>query len=287
MDTVEQLRLFFEPRSVALVGVSSRTGVYSFNILENILDLGYKGEVYPVNPRSKEILGKKTSPCISEIGTDVDLAVISTPRSQLPGIIKECIRCGIKAVIVVGQGFADARDEEGKRLQREIEGMIRGTETRVVGPNTIGVSNPFIDFSTSFVKQPEMKRLPIGIISQTGMFSGSFPDLNILGKGIDLGNACDIDFSDCLEYFENDQDTKILFLHIEGIKDGRRFMEVARRVAKKKPILALKTGVSPSSAQVAQSHTGSIIGNNEVWDAVFEQSGIIRVNDFDEIGDLV
>jgi acetyltransferase len=287
LNTVEQIKLFMEPRSVALVGVSSRTGMYSFNILENILDLGYQGEVYPVNPNTSNILGKKTYPNILEIEANVDLAVVSTPRSQVPGIIEECIKREIKAIIIVGQGFCDAKDKEGKKLQEKIVRMIRNTETRIIGPNTIGVSNPFVDFSTSFAKQSEIKRLPIGVISQTGMFSGSFPDLNLLGKGIDLGNACDLDFSDCLEYFEYDQDTKIIFLHIEGIKNGRRFMEVAKRVAMKKPILALKTGTSPSSAKLAQSHTGSIIGKNEIWEGVFKQCGIIRIGDFDEIGDLI
>lgn len=287
MNVVEQMRLFLEPKSVALVGVSSRTGEQAFNLMETILGLGYPGDIYPVNPRSTEILGKKTHSRIREIDGEVDLAVISTPRSEVPGIIEECIGKGIKAIIIVGQGFADARDEVGKQLQEKITDIIRGTDTRIIGPNTMGVANPFIDFSTSFGKQPEMKRLPIGIICQTGMFFGSFPDLNILGKGIDLGNACDVDFADCLEYFEEDQDTEIIFLHIEGIKNGRRFMEVAKRVAGKKPILALKTGTSPRSAKVAQSHTGSIIGRDEILETAFKQCGIIRVGDFDEIADLI
>lgn len=287
MDIVEQVRLFIEPRSVALVGVSSRTGQHAFNILENILNLGYQGEVYPVNPRVSNILGKKTYSTLGEIDADIDLAVVATPRGQVPDIIEECIRKGIRAVVIVGQGFADAEDEVGKKLQEKIMKMIRNTETRIIGPNTVGVANPFIDFSTCFAKQPEMKRLPIGVICQTGMFFGSFHDLNLLGKGIDIGNACDLDFADCLEYFENDRDTKIIFMHIEGMKNGRRFMEVAKRVARKKPILALKTGISPRAAKAAQSHTGSIIGKNEISEAVFKQCGIIRVSDFDEIGDLI
>jgi len=287
MDIIEQVKLFIEPKSIALVGVSSHTGEHAFNILETMLNLGYKGEVYPINPRATNILGKKTYSSIGEIDADIDLAVISTPRSQVPDIVEECIKKGIEAIIIVGQGFADADDEVGKGLQEKIIRMARNSGTRIIGPNTVGVANPFINFTTSFAKQPEMKRLPIGVICQTGMFFGSFPDLKILGKGIDLGNACDLDFADCLEYFEYDQDTEIIFLHIEGIKNGRRFMEVAKRVARKKPILALKTGLSPRSAKVAQSHTGSITGKKEIWEAVFKQCGIIRVMDFDEIGDLI
>ena len=287
MDAVEQVKLFMEPKSVALIGVSSRTGIHAFNILENMLDLGYRGEIYPVNPGVASILGKKTYASIGEIDASIDLAVISTPRSQVTDIIEQCVKKGIRAIIIVGQGFADASDEAGKEMQEKITEMIKNTETRIIGPNTVGVANPFIGFSTSFGKQPEMEKLPIGIICQTGMFFGSFPGLKLLGKGIDLGNACDLDFAACLEYFASDEETRIIFLHIEGMKNGRKFIEVARRVARKKPILALKTGVSPRSAKVAQSHTGSMTGRNEIWEALFKQSGIIRVNDFDEIGDLV
>ncbi len=287
MNIVEQIKPFIEPRSIALVGVSSRIGKYSFNILENILDIGYKGEIYPVNPGTTDILGKKTYPNITEIDADIDLAIISTPRSQVLDIVKECIKKEIKAVIIIGQGFADANDEEGKELQKKITRLIKDSDTRIIGPNTIGVSNPFIDFSTSFVKQPCMKRLPIGVICQTGMFFGSFPNLNILGKGIDLGNTCDLDFADCLEYFEYDKDIEIIFLHIEGIRNGKKFIDVAKRVSRKKPILALKTGVYPRSAKAAQSHTGSIIGKDEIWEKALKQCGIVRISDFDEIDDLI
>ena len=286
MNIAEQIKFFVEPRSVALVGVSSRTGEYSFNILENIIKLGYKGKVYPVNPRIDNILGRKVYSTVEDIDDSIDLAVISTSRSQVPDIVKGCVRKRVKAIIVVGQGFADANDEEGTNLQKTITELIKNTGTRIIGPNTIGISNPFIDFSTSFISQPEMRKLSIGVVCQTGVFLGSFPDLNLLGKGIDLGNTCDIDFADCLEYFESDQDIKMIFLHIEGIKNGKSFMEVAKRVAKKKPIFAFKTGTSPHSAKIAESHTGSIIGNNEIWDIALKQCGIIRVSDFDEIKDL-
>jgi acetyltransferase len=133
----------------------------------------------------------------------------------------------------------------------------------------------------------EMTRLPIGIICQTGVFFSGFHELKLLGKGFDLGNACDVTFTDCLEYFEQDDDTKVVFLHIEGIPHGRKFLQVANRFASRKPLLALKAGKSDHAARAAQSHTGSLVGRDEVWEAALRQAGVIRVGDIDELGDLV
>lgn len=276
-----------EPRSVALIGISSRTGKYAFNILENLINSGYTGDIYPVNPNADRICGRQTYASLREIEGPIDLAVISTPRSQVPSIVEDCVEMGIKAGIIIGQGFSDANDEEGKRLQEEVRRLIHNSDTRIIGPNTIGVSNPFIDFSTSFLVQTGLKRLPIGVICQTGIFFGGFPDLTLLGKGIDLGNSCDLDFVDCLEYFEQDNDVKIIFLHIEGINNGRSFMEAAKRVARQKPIVALKTGTSPLAKKAAESHTGSLIGNSDIWEVGLKQCGIIRADDLGEISDLL
>ena len=286
MNAVDKVKPFMEPKSVALVGVSSRTGMYAFNILENLMNSGYRGEIYPVKPNTDSICGKKTYATLKDITAQIDLVVISTPRSQVPAIVEDCVKKGIKAGIIIGQGFSDANDEEGKELQEEITRLIQNTKTRIIGPNTIGVSNPFINFSTSFLTQTALKRLPIGVICQTGIFFGSFPELILLGKGIDLGNSCDLDFVDCLEYYEHDKDVEIIFLHIEGINEGRRLMEVAKRIARQKPILALKTGTSPLALKAAESHTGSIIGNNDIWEVGLKQSGIIKVDDLGEISDL-
>lgn len=281
---MNEMKLFMEPESVAIIGVSRATGPGSLNILENLVDAGFPGRVYPVNPNADEILGVKCYHSVIDIPDAIDLAVISTPRSLVPRIVGECTQKGIRALIVVGQGFADG-DEEGKELQSEIVRIARGGGARILGPNTFGIANAFNNLSSAYMKL-EMNKVPIGIIAQSGFFFVGLPKFIVVGKGIDLGNACDIDFADGLEYFEGDPQIKLILLHIEGTKNGRRFMEVAGRVAKKKPIIALKTGRGEDGARAARSHSGSLAGRDEVYDAAFRQHGIIRVGDVDEFHDL-
>lgn len=283
MDVVAQMKNFLEPRSVALLGVSRRTGEGTYNILEYLLDYGYQGKIYPVNPNAAEILGVKTYPHIADINAQIDLAVVNLPRPLVPQVIRECVDKGIKSIIIATQGFADATDDEGKRLQKEIDTFVKKDGVRILGPNSLGVANPFINFSSSFI-QLEMSKVPIGVVCQTGSFFG-FVESRLLGKGIDLGNACDINFAESLAYFEQDDETKVVALHIEGLRDGRRFIEAAGRVACKKPVLALKAGKSEHAAKAVQSHTGSLVGSDGVWEAALKQSGVIRVRSSEELGD--
>jgi acyl-CoA synthetase (NDP forming) len=284
LNTVDQMKLFMEPRSVALIGVPRRTGIAAWNIMENLLNSGYAGRMYPVNPNADEILGKKCYPSVKDIPEVADLAVISTPRSQVPKTVRECTEKGIKAITVVTQGFADA-DEEGKKLQEEIVRSARQGGARIMGPNTFGTSNAFCKFSSAFAPV-DLQPVPIGLICQTGLFMAGIPRFPMLGKGIDLGNACDIDFADGLEYFEHDAEVKVILLHMEGTRDGARFINVAKRVSRSKPIVALKTGRAEGSAQAMQSHTGTLTGADEVYHAAFKQCGVLRVSDIDEFHDF-
>jgi acetyltransferase len=280
------MKYFLEPRSVAIIGVSRRTGEGTFNILENLLAHGYQGKIYPVNPNTSEILGIRCYPSVAQIAEDVDLAIVATPRELVLPIIEKCVDNKIGSIVVVGQGFADAGDDEGKQLQKAIVTAAKNGRAKILGPNTFGTANAFINFSSAFVKH-EMEKVPIGIICQSGVFFFGFPGLKLIGKGIDLGNACDIDFADGLEYFELDKETNLIVLHIEGTRAGKRFLEVVRRLARKKPILAFKTGISDKAAKAAQSHTGSLVGKDEIWEVALRQAGIIRVTDLDELQDLV
>ena len=287
MSSVSQLKPFLEPKSIAVVGANPNSGEQAFNVVENLAHCGYQGQVYPINPNYAEILGKKCYPSVKEIPGDVDLAIIVTPRAIVSGIVKQCGEKGIKAAIVVGQGFSDAADEEGKRLQQQLVEVARKGGVRILGPNTVGSANAFINFSAAFLKQTDIRKLPVAVVCQSGLFFGTVGRARLLGKGLDLGNSCDIDVAEAMEYFAEDPQVKVIVLHIEGIRDGKRFREVARRVVKKKPVIALKTGRSERSARAAQSHTGSLVGKDEVWDAVFKQCGIIRADNIDELGDLV
>lgn len=285
MQILKQMKQFMEPQSVALIGVSRYTGEGTFNVLENLLSYGYKGRIYPVNPSVSEILGVKTYSKVAEIGEPIDLAVIITPRSLVPSLLKECVASNIRSAIVVAQGFSDSHDVESEQLQRELNGIVKSKQIRVVGPNTFGTANGFIDFSSSFVRV-RMKRQPVGIICQTGVFFIGFPEMTFIGKGIDLGNACDVSFTDCLEYFEHDVETKVIVLHIEGMQNTDGFISACKRITPRKAIIALKTGRSEVAAKAVQSHTGSLAGKKEIWDVALKQSGVITVADLEELIDL-
>ena len=285
METMKIMKQFMEPQSVAIIGVSRYTGEGAFNILENLLSYRYQGKIYPINPSVSEILGLKVYSSVAEIADDIDLAVIATPRSLVPQLVKECADNNIKAIEIVAQGFSDARDEDGKKLQKEIDNIVKASQARVLGPNTFGTANAFIDFSSTFIKI-RMKRQPVGIICQTGAFFVGFSEMAFIGKGLDLGNACDVSFSEGLGYFENDSETKVLALHIEGMQDTKAFASISKDFARKKPIIALKTGQNEQAARAVQSHTGSLAGRKEVWQAAFKQAGIIQVNDLEELIDL-
>jgi acyl-CoA synthetase (NDP forming) len=187
MDVVAQLKPFFEPKSVAVVGANPNAGELAFNLVENLAQNGYRGKVYPVNPNYSEILGRKCYSNLDEIRGNVDLAVILTSRTVVPDIVKQCGEKGIRTAIVVGQGFAEAEDEEGTRLQQRVVEAARKGGVRVLGPNTFGSANAFINFSTAFLKQTDMRKWPVGVISQSGLFFGTIGRLRLIGKGIDVG----------------------------------------------------------------------------------------------------
>jgi acetyltransferase len=267
------MKTFMEPKSVALIGISRRSGPGSFNIMENMVNFGFSGKIFPVNPNTKEILGKKAYRNVREVKEEIDLAIISSPRQTTINILKDCVAANIKAAIVVNQGFTDA-DSRGKEIQQEMVEIAKRDRIRILGPNTLGVLNNFNNFTTSFM--PVMKeRGPIGLLCQSGIhlvgpheFSGK------IGKGIDLGNACDIGFYDGLKYLGEDPDIKIIAIHMEGLNQEKEFLSLARRVVKEKPVVIHKSGSSKTGATAAMSHTGSIAGNYQLLKSALRQTGV-------------
>ena len=284
-DNVTDLKPFFEPRSIAIVGASRKVGPGTANALENLIGYGYGGKIYPVNPKADEILGIKAYPSIASIDGPVDHAVLVTPRGQVPGQLRECIEKGIWCATIVTQGFSDSDDEEGKLLHKEILQLANSSGLRILGPNSFGSANAYCGFGSSFGKL-NLQKNGIGLICQSGGLFNGVAELCFAGKAIDVGNICNVDFSDCLEYFENDPETKVVVLHIEGMPDTSRFLSIAKRVTRRKPVIAIKTGKSQQAVKAAQSHTGSLAGNNEIWAAALAQSGIITVDSFEELVDM-
>lgn len=238
MDNIKDIRLFLEPQSLAIIGISRKTGEKYDNALQNLLAYGYRGRIYPVNPNADEILGIKSYPSIKNITEPVDHAVIVTPRRQVPGHIRDCAEKGIRAITIVTQGFSDSSDEEGKNLYNEVLKLARDTGVRIVGPNSFGSANVYANFCSAFARL-SMQHNPVALICQSGMLFNGISEYRFVGKGIDVANITNVDFADCLEYFEQDPQVKVIVLHIEGMPDARRFLKVARRVSTKKPIICL------------------------------------------------
>jgi acetyltransferase len=241
--------------------------------MEIMSDFGYSGEIYPVNPNAGEILGKKAYPGVADIKKEIDLAVITSPRATTLGILQDCIAANIKAAIVVNQGFNDA-DQRGKQMQRQIADLAAGAGIRILGPNTLGVINSFSGFTTSFM--PVVKqRVGIGLICQSGIhFVGPSKFSGMIGKGVDLGNSCDVGYYDMLKYYADDPDIAVIAIHMEGLNQGRDFLSLAARVVKEKPIVVHKTGSSETGARAAMSHTGSMAGNYQLLRAALKQIGV-------------
>jgi acyl-CoA synthetase (NDP forming) len=285
LDSLVYMKLFVEPASIAIVGATRQTGPGSFNIVERLLSHKYTGTVYPVNPNTSEILGVPAYPRIGDIPSPPDLAVIPVwERADVPQLVRECVEAGVKAIIVITQGFADG-DAEGKALQAEVIRIAREGGVRILGPNSLGVANAFVGLTTSFLPH-KMERVPVGVVCQSGIFFLNMRTFTALGKAIDIGNGGDIHFVEALRYYECDPETGVILLHIEGLPQGRRFMEAALRISRQKPIVALKVARHSEAARAVQSHTGSLSGRDEIVRVALRQAGVIEVDDIGQMEDL-
>jgi acyl-CoA synthetase (NDP forming) len=285
------LSCFFEPESIAVIG-SLREGYFGgYVVVKTLRNGGFAGKIYPVHPTYKEVLGLRVYPSIKDIQEKIDLALIIINRQAVPNVMRECAEKGIKAVIVVADGFAE-RDEEGAKLQNEILEIARKVGMRIIGPNTVGVANPEKGLITSPYEAGYDRITPggIAICSQTGItHSQAFPfsDLNYgVSKICDFGNKCDLDECDMLEYLKEDPSTKVITMYLESMRDGRKFLEISKRVTPEKPVLVLKSGRTKEGARVSASHTGSLAMDDQVFDAACKQAGILRLERFSELFEL-
>ena len=285
------LSSFFEAQSVAVIG-SFREGMFGgYVVIKSLLESGYIGQIYPINPAYREVLGLKVHSALREVRRRIDLALIIINARSVPGVIKECAENGVKAVIVISDGFAE-RDREGVRLQNEIVEIARQGGIRIIGPNTAGIANAsnglnLCPYESGYYK---LREGPVAICSQTGMTNPQafpYPDLRFgVSKICDFGNKCDIDECDMLEYLKEDPKTSVISMHLENIQKGRRFLEISRQVASQKPVLILKSGRTRDGARVSASHTGSLAINDEIFEAACNQARILRLEKFSELFEL-
>ncbi|HSO71928.1 MAG TPA: CoA-binding protein, partial [Thermodesulfobacteriota bacterium] len=282
------MRELFEPNSVVLVGVSRKTGVGAYNGLEMLLRYGYQGKVYVVHPKAEEILDQKVYPRVQDLPEVPELAIIAVGRDTVLEVAEECFAKGIRWLIIITQGFADA-DTHGTKLQAKLVAAARHYQAHIIGPNTMGVLNAFKCFSTAFVDLIcSADPPPVSLVAQSGAPQvGAESFTGPLGKAVDLGNAADVGFVEVLEYLEQDPQTKVIALHIEGLIEGRAFLNTAARVNRQKPLVILKTGISQAGAKAALSHTGSMVGQDKVFTAACVRAGLTRVHSVIDLKDTV
>ncbi|MGC8849804.1 MAG: acetate--CoA ligase family protein [Candidatus Bathyarchaeia archaeon] len=278
------MRCLLEPRSVAIVGASSEIQKVGGAISRNALSGSFKGRIYLVNPRRKVILGHRVYPDLASIPGELDLVEIVVPAEVVPDVMIQAGDKGVKAAIIVSAGFAETGNTE---LQDKVKSIARSRGIRVLGPNCFGVINTMIDLDLTFSFTKAL-RGSVAFISQSGaMCCGTLDYAYSQGIGfskfVNLGNKCDIDEADVLDYLASDPQTKAIALYVEGISDGRRFMEAARRASKLKPLIAMKAGLTEAGARAALSHTASLAGRREIIEAAFKQSGVVKVDDVEDL----
>jgi len=284
----ESLRPFFEPKSVVIIGASRTPGKAGYEIVRNILANEYEGKIYLVNPKAEEILGFKSYSSVKEIPDAIDLAVIIIPAAATVEALKECAEKEIKAVVIASGGYAEI-GEEGANLQAEIVKIARESGFRIIGPNTSGLISTPCKLTTTFFPLGKIRRGPIAYVAQTGNFATHTMKWILTGENfgvsrvVGLGNKCDVDDAEVLEFLGEDPETKAIVLYIEGFKDARGLIEVAKKVSERKPIIALKAGRTVAGTQAALSHTASLASNDALVDAAFKQAGIVRVQNYNDL----
>ena len=287
MGTVEDLKPIFSPKSIAVIGASRSPTKLGFEILQNILVNGYKGKVFPINPEAPEIMGLQALPSVVAVKEDIDLAIIVVPAEFVPKVMTECAKKKVKGAIIVTSGFGET-GERGKRLEDEVLAIARKGGIRVIGPNTLGYKDPIDNLDAAFTFGMP-KPGEIALVSQSGalcvgMIYYANGEHIGLSRVISVGNKADIDDADLIDYLDQDRATKVIAMYIEGIEDGKKFLDSARRC--RKPIVAIKSGRTPAGSAAASTHTGSLSGSDVVYDSAFKQVRIQRVYDVGELFDF-
>ncbi|MGE5486719.1 MAG: bifunctional acetate--CoA ligase family protein/GNAT family N-acetyltransferase, partial [bacterium] len=277
---------FFEPDSVAVIGATENPGSVGRTVLWNLLSSPFGGTVYPVNPKRPSVLGIRAYPEIGAVPQQVDLAVVTTPAKTVPGIIKQCAEAGVKSAIVISAGFKEI-GPEGLAYERQVVEEARKGGMRVIGPNCLGLMNPLSGLNATFARG---MALPgnVGFISQSGALCTAVLDWSLreqvgFSAFISIGSMADVGWGDLIDYLGNDPRTRSILLYMETIGDARSFISAAREVALTKPIICIKPGRTAAAAKAAASHTGSLTGSDEVLEAAFLRSGVLRVNNISDL----
>jgi len=280
------LEEILHPKSIAVIGATASDGV---NFVSPLLEFGFRGKIYPVNPKYPEILGIKSYPRLRDIPDPVDYVISTVPASETPNVLADCPQKGVKCIHLYTGRFSETGRQEAAELEQRILMQVREYGIRLIGPNCMGIYYPKerISFADDFPKEAGT----VGLISQSGGGAVNFVYLVSLrgirfSKVISYGNALDFNECDFLNHLSQDPETKIILMYIEGIKDGKRFFNTIRRAASVKPVIIIKGGRGRSGARAVASHTASLAGSTEVWGTAVSQAGAISAQDFEEMADL-
>ncbi|MFC1871687.1 acetate--CoA ligase family protein [Chloroflexota bacterium] len=291
MDLVEQLNRIFFPGAVAVIGASANPQKVGYICVANLVEAGFRGRIYPVNPNLSQLLGLKVYPSIEAIPDAVDLAMIVIPAELVIPAVEECAAKGVTGVIVISSGFKEVDTGTGRDLQTRLRDIANRSGIRIMGPNTVGFVNPRAKLVASFQTTLQMSQPGnVGIATQSGGMCSylvhALTNHNTgISKAIGMGNRCNLDFDEIVSYFSQDTETDVIILYIEGLEQPERLMAVARETVRRKPILVYKGGRSQDSSRATLSHTGALAGNQALYKAAFTQSGIININDITDIVD--
>jgi acetyl coenzyme A synthetase (ADP forming)-like protein len=282
------LEALFTPQSVAVIGAARTAGKLGYGVLSNILQYGYRGKVYPINPKAGEILGLQAYSSVLDVPGPVELVVIVIPNRYVPQVMEECGQKGVKAAIIISAGFREA-GMEGIKLERQVLDIARKYRIRVVGPNCLGIISTYTPLNASFAAGMPPKG-HIAFMSQSGALCTAILDW-ALSEGIgfshfvSLGNKADVDEVDLLRAWREDDDSRVIIVYMEGLRDGQEFIQVAHEVTQHKPVIAVKSGNTEAGSRAVSSHTGSLAGSARAYEAAFKQTGVLQADSIEHLFD--
>jgi acetyl coenzyme A synthetase (ADP forming)-like protein len=287
-DYFSNLTALFKPKSICVIGASIKPGKVGYDIFKNIIDYGFNGKLYPINPSYDFILGYKCYPTVLDVKQDIDLAIIAIPAKFVIDVAKQCGESKVKNLVIISAGFKEV-GREGAKLEKQLIDLSKEYGFRIQGPNCLGVIDTNTPVNASFAGQMPIKG-NIAFISQSGAMGTAILDWSFdnnigFSKFISLGNKADLNESDFILYLGEDNQTKVILVYIEDVRNGQQFIDTIRRTIPKKPILILKSGKSVAGQKAAVSHTGSLAGSNISYQTTFKQYGVIEVNSISDLFD--
>lgn len=283
------LETFSTPKSIAVIGASRGTDKLGYSVLNNIVQYGYPGKVYPINPKADEILGLKCYPSVLNVPDPIELAVIVIPAKHVAAALEECGQKGVKGIIIISAGFRET-GSEGVKMERTLIETAHKYNIRMVGPNVLGVIDTVGKMNASFAAGMP-KRGKIAFMSQSGALCTSILDMALaqnvgFSRFVSLGNKADLNEIDFIEAWGDDPESRVIMAYLEGIANGARFIDIARRVTKRKPMIAVKSGTTSAGSRAVSSHTGTLAGSERAYDAAFNQAGVIRAGSVQDLFDF-